>query len=313
MLGNPVKLHALHDVHQRNDRTSGPGPARTPGAVDVAFVIFGRLVQKHVRKFGNINTARGHVCSYQVLQFALTYFFKHCFAPRLRQVCGKLISIVAKALQHSGYIVNIGLGIAKNHGRRWIFRFKQTHQRAVFIHRLHFAEEMLHFGHMHFFLRKRKHGRLGHKFPGKLEHMRGIGGRKKAGMDAPPGQVALYFLHIGIKTDGKHAIGLVKDQLAQVGEIQRAAQQMVEHAARRAHNELCAVAQGVHLFFVAHAAVNGHGNNARSFKKNGGLALYLHGQFPRGRQHKRLGRLEFGRKPGQHGQQVAARFAAARA
>ena len=143
--------------------------------------------------------------------------------------------------------------------------------------------------------------------------MRRIGGREQAGVDAPPGQIALYLLHVGVKTDGKHAVGLVKDQFAQVAEVQGATQQVVQHTARGTHNKLRTVAQGVHLLFVTHAAVNGHGNNARALKQHGGLTFHLHGQFPRGGQHKRLGSLEVGRKPGQHGQQVAARFTAARA
>ena len=143
--------------------------------------------------------------------------------------------------------------------------------------------------------------------------MRGICGREQAGMDAPPGQVALYFLHVGVKADGKHAVGLVKDQLSQVAEVKGAAQQMVEHTARRSNNKLRAVAQGIHLFFVTHAAVNGHGHNAGSLKQHGCFALHLHGQFPCGSQHKGLRRLELSGKPGQHGQQIAARLAAARA
>ena len=311
VLGDAVKFHALHDVHQGNNRACGSGAARAACAMDVAFVIFGRLVQEHVRQFGNINAARGNVSGHKILQLALTDLFQHGLAPGLGKVGGKLVGAVAKALQDPRHIVDVGLGIAKNDGRSGIFRLQQPHQGAVFIHGLHFAEEVLHLGHVHFFLRKGKHGRRRHELPGQLEHVRRIRGRKQAGMDGPAGQIALYLLHVRVKADGEHAVGLVKNQFAQVLEVKGAAQQMVQHAAGGAHDELGPVAQGIHLFFVAHAAVNGDSDNARARKQCGGLALDLHGQFPRGGQHKGLRRLEVGGQPGQHGQKIATGLAAA--
>ena len=127
------------------------------------------------------------------------------------------------------------------------------------------------------------------------------------------GQIALHFLHVRVKTDGQHAVGLVKDQHTQVLEVQRAAQQVVQHAARRAHNDLSPLAQGVHLFFVAHAAVHGHGPDAGIRENHGGLAFHLHGQLTRGSEHQGLRGLEFRIQAGQHGQQIAAGLAAARA
>ena len=132
-------------------------------------------------------------------------------------------------------------------------------------------------------------------------------------MDALFGQIALHFLHVRVKTDGQHAVGLVKDQHTQVLEVQRAAQQVVQHAARRAHNDLGPLAQGVHLFFVAHAAVHGHGPDAGIRENHGGLAFHLHGQLTRGSEHQGLRGLEFRIQAGQHGQQIAAGLAAARA
>ena len=67
VLGYAVKLHTLHHVHQRNDRTGSASAARASSTVDVAFVIFWRLVQKNVRKLRNINAARSHICSHKVL------------------------------------------------------------------------------------------------------------------------------------------------------------------------------------------------------------------------------------------------------
>ena len=311
VLGDAVKLHALHDVHQRNYRTRSARAPRTPCAVDITFVIFGRLVQKDVRKLGNINAPSRHVCSHKILQLALTYFFQHGLAPRLRKVGGELVGAVAKTLQYARHVVHVRLGIAKNDGGGGVFGLQQAHKRPVLVHGLHLAKEVLHFGYVHFFLREGKHGGLGHKLAGQPEHMGRIRGRKKAGMDALLRQVPLDFLHVGVKPDRKHAISLVKDQLAQIAQIQGAAQQMVKHSAGRAHDNLCAVAQGVHLLFITHAAVNGDGTDAGFGKNYCGLALNLNGELSGGGQHQGLWRLEVGGEVGKHGQKVAARFAAA--
>ena len=114
MLGDAVQLHALHNVHQRDDRARRARTAGAPGAVDVAFMVFGRLKKKNVRKLGDVDAARGYVCGHQVLQATLADFFQHFFAPCLGKVGRKLVGIVAKALQHAGHIVHVGLGIAKN-------------------------------------------------------------------------------------------------------------------------------------------------------------------------------------------------------
>lgn len=166
---------------------------------------------------------------------------------------------------------------------------------------------------MDLFLGQGKQGRFRHELGGQLEHVRRIRGGKQAGVDALFGQIALHFLHVRVKTDGQHAVGLVKDQHTQVLEVQRAAQQVVQHAARRAHNDLGPLAQGVHLFFVAHATVHGHGPDAGIRENHGGLAFHLHGQLTRGSEHQGLRGLEFRIQAGQHGQQIAAGLAAARA
>ena len=86
---------------------------------------------------------------------------------------------------------------------------------------------------------------------------------------------------------------------------------MVKNAPGRAHDNLRAIAQSVHLLFITHAAINGDGADAGFGKNQRGLALNLHGQLARGGQHQSLGSLERGRNVRQHRQQIAARFAAA--
>ena len=124
-------------------------------------------------------------------------------------------------------------------------------------------------------------------------------------------QVALHFLHVGVEADGQHAVGFVEDQGVQIVQRKGAAQQMVQHAAGRAHHQLGPVTQGVHLLLVAHAAIDGHGTDARAFEQGARLVLHLHGQLAGGHQDQGLGGVQFGIQTRHQGQQVAAGLAAA--
>lgn len=86
---------------------------------------------------------------------------------------------------------------------------------------------------------------------------------------------------------------------------------MVQHAAGRAHHQLGPVTQGVHLLFVAHAAINGHGTDARAFEQGTRLVLHLHGQLAGGHQDQGLGGVQSGIQTRHQGQQVTAGLAAA--
>ena len=69
---------------------------------------------------------------------------------------------------------------------------------------------------------------------------------------------------------------------------------MVQHTAGRAHHQLGPVTQGVHLLFVAHAAIDGHGTDARAFEQGARLVLHLHGQLAGGHQDQGLGGVQLG-------------------
>ena len=312
MPGDALKLHALHDVHQRDDRPGRTRAAGAPGAVDIAFMVFRRLVEEHVGKGRDVDAARGNVRGNEILERALAHLFQHGLAPALGEVGRKAVRAVAEALEHARHIVDVGLGIAENDGRGRVFRLQQAHEGAVLVHGLDFAEEVLHLGHMDFPAGEGEHVRLGHEFRREPQHMGRIGGREKAGM-APVGQVALDLLHVGIKADGEHAVRLVENEEAHLTEIKGVPEQVVEHAPRRAHDDLDPGAQGVHLFLVAHAAIDGADIDAGAREKGGRLAFHLKGKLARGHQHQSLRRPEFRGQGGEHGQQVAARLAAARA
>ena len=170
---------------------------------------------------------------------------------------------------------------------------------------------MIHQGDVHLVVRQGQQLGLVHEFGGETQHMHGESGGKHVGGHAALRQIAAYFLHVRIKADGQHAVGLVKDQAAQMFQTQGAAQQMVQHPARRADNHLSAAAQGFQLRAVAHPAVQGGGVHGRAFKQDFGLMGHLQGQFAGGHQNEGLGRVGLAVHGLQQGQQKCPGFAAA--
>ncbi len=168
---------------------------------------------------------------------------------------------------------------------------------------------MLDLGGVDLLLGKGEHGRSGHELGCQVEHVRGEGRRQKARIDALLGQVALDFLHVRIEADGEHAVGLVKDQGAQRVQGERSSEQMVQHAARRADDELGAFLQLLQLLLVAHAAVEGCRGDACAGKEDFRLLRHLGGKLSGGHQHQCLHHLFVRTQGGHQRQQVGAGLA----
>ena len=97
--------------------------------------------------------------------------------------------------------------------------------------------------------------------------MRRVGGREEIRMDAVIRKILLDLFHIGVETDGEHAVSFVKDEDADAGKIKRVAQNMIQNTSRRADDELGAPFESVELFLVAYAAIQRDTGDAGSFKK----------------------------------------------
>ena len=261
---------------------------------------------------GNVYAAGGHVGGHEQTHLALAQAVQHVFALVLRKVGGKLVGVVAEALEHGGDVVHVGLGVAEDDGRGGILGFHEAHESAVLVHASAFHEEMLNGGHVHVPLREAEHLGLAQEFSGEVQDVLGIGGGKERGKHGMRGQIALNLLHVGVEADGEHSVRLVEDKDAQGVEGKSAAQKMVEHAAGRAHDDLHALAQGLELTAVAHAAVKGGHGKARAFKKKMRLVLHLAGELARGGKNEGL-RLFFRRIEQRKKRQQIRGLAAARA
>ena len=143
--------------------------------------------------------------------------------------------------------------------------------------------------------------------------MGGKGGREHADLHTPGGQIALDGPHVRIKAHGQHAVGLVKDQDLQILERQVALEQVVQDAPRRAHHQVSSLAKGLELGAIGHAAVDGGRAHSRRARQNLGLPGHLPGELARGHQDQGLAGSPRGVDALQHGQEIGAGLAAARA
>ena len=265
-----------------------------------------------MRERGDVDAASRHIRSHEQAHLAFAQAGKHVFALALRKVGGKLIGIVAEALEHGRDVMHVGLGVAENDGRRGVLGLHQANEGAVLVHAAAFHEKMLDGGHVYLPLRKAEHLRIAQEFPGEVEYVLGIGGRKKRGKQRTPRQIALDLLHVRVEADGEHAVSFVEDESLERVQREGAADEMVEHAARRTHDELNAGAQSFELAAIAHAAVQRSHGKAGAFEKHAGFVFHLTGEFAGGGKDEGLRGAFLRIEQGKQGEQVRAGFAAAR-
>ena len=98
-----------------------------------------------------------------------------------------------------------------------------------------------------------------------------------------------YRLNIIAEAHVQHLVGLVQHSIADCGKVDRAAVDVVDNAAGRAHDYVRALAQEAQLGFNRLAAVYRQYAQPRHVLGHAGkLARHLQRQFARGAQHQRL-------------------------
>ncbi|RNA26300.1 ATP-dependent RNA helicase [Brachionus plicatilis] len=150
-------------------------------------------------------------------------------------------------------------------------------------------------------------------------HFFGKGGAEHDRLPVGP-HVLQYFVDLGLEAHVEHAVRLVQDHVgdpSQVGDASVVGGEHVDHAARRAHNDLGAALQLGYLLGYARAAVHSDHVEAEVARKLATLLGYLHGELAGRRHHHGYGAvvdLEWRliEHVSEHGQQEGKRFAAAR-
>ena len=103
------------------------------------------------------------------------------------------------------------------------------------------------------------------------------------------GRVLEDALHVLLEAHVEHLVRLVEHEELQVGDVQRALLQVVDHTTRRTHDDLGAPAQAGKLDAVGLAAVDGQDVHAAQVVGEGLEGVrHLQRQLARRRQHERL-------------------------
>ena len=116
MLCNALQLQTFHHINNGYDGSGGPGSPGPTGAMDIGLLVLGRLIQKNMRKFGNINASSRDISGHKKTYSSLSQSAEHFLSLGLRQVGGKLVRIISESLKHARHIMDIGFCVAENNG-----------------------------------------------------------------------------------------------------------------------------------------------------------------------------------------------------
>ena len=97
------------------------------------------------------------------------------------------------------------------------------------------------------------------------------------------------FFDVGPEADVEHAVGFVEHDDFELVELQRAAADVVEHAARRADDDVGAAFELVDLAADRLAAVERHAGHPPAVGELFEFVAHLHGELARRHQHRARG------------------------
>ena len=308
--GDLLQLDFFQGSDQGKGHPAGPGPSGAPDPMDVNLRVLRRLVLNDMGQFLDIDAPGRHIGSHHEPQRPFPNPGHHLFPRPLGQVGTQLIGIVAETLKDHRQIMHGAFGVAEDNGRNRVFNLDDPDQAPVLFHSRGHIIEMVGPGHMDLVPAQAEELGLMEKLAGQTEHKAREGGRKHVAVDPMGGQVFLDLLHVRVKTHGKEAVGLIKDQDLQMFQRKGALEQMIQYPARRADHQLDPLLEGLQLRPVTHTAINGDGTHAHHAAQDLGLPGHLVGQFPGGDQHQGLADGLLRVDPVQDGQEISAGLAA---
>ena len=291
-----VLANQLLDVLQKRQflpvhkRPSHPAVSRASGPTNAVHVRFGdvrNLKIDHVRKLVDVDAACGNVRGYQHPGGAVLEIAQGILAGRLALVavdglCGN--TVFDQIFDH---LVRAVLGAGEDQDRRHLrgHVVQQVAQQKALAFLVHLVD-----GLGNFFGRG---GHGGHGYPnrpvqqhvGQLNHFRGHGRREKHRL-AFGGQFGNDLLDVVDKAHVQHAVCLVQHKVREVAQVHVALAHKVQQAAGGGGHQIRALAQGIDLGLLAHAAKNNGVPQLEVAPVGGNTLVNLQGQLPGGRQNK---------------------------
>ncbi len=137
-------------------------------------------------------------------------------------------------------------------------------------------------------------------------------GRREEQHAPPVGRMRHDLLDIVDKSHVQHLVGLVENEVADAGEVECPAPDMVEYASRGPHHDVGPLREPPELFTHGGTAVDGCDGESFLPVIGDQLLGHLQGEFPRGNQHDGLHSAGSAHEVLQNGQSVCGRLARSR-
>ena len=235
----------------------------------------------------DVQAARGHVRGHQVAQLALLELAQDAGARGLGEIAVEEGRGQAGDGQLLGDLLGLGLGLGEDQGGAGLVLQQQVHEGAhvLVIGRQHGGVGDVGVDGMLTGLGQGDLDRILQEPLRQLGDGGGQGGREQVGLGAR-GDLGEDGFHILEEAHVQHLVALVEDDHAHLAQIQGAALQVVHDAARRAHDDLGALLQGLELGRVGHATHQG--GDGELGHESVQLGAHLLGQLPRRSQDQGL-------------------------
>ncbi|OIQ69459.1 hypothetical protein GALL_489410 [mine drainage metagenome] len=279
---------ALARGDEQDGVAAASGPAGAADAVDIAFGVGRNVVVHHVADAFHVQAACGHVGGHQDVELPVLEALHHPLAQRLRHIAVERGDGEAAGGQLFRQLFRGLLGAGENDHALEGLDFQDAGERIEFVQAAHRPIALAHIGRRggacldgDFF----RAAQIGlRNAPDDRRH----GGREQRDLAFGRGLFQDGF-DIVDKSHAQHFVGFVQHQVRQLVELERAALQMVDDAARCAHHHVHAAPECVELRHIALAAVDRqHMQSGQMGGVTGEGLGDLNGEFARGREHQRL-------------------------
>ena len=303
-----AELAHLRRGDEGDGRPLVAGAARAADTVDVAFGILGQGVVDDVGEVADVDAACGHVGGHQNVDLPVAELAQDLFALGLRNVAVESLHGIAALQQAVDQFVRAHLRAAEDDAIE-VGRDVDDAGQGI---------ELVAFAHLEVDLVGEVGGQLGRLGPhhfdvahvGVRQIHDPLGHRGREEQHAPLlGRMAHDLLDILDEAHVEHFVRLVQHEEADGGEIERAAPDVVEHAAGSADHHVGPLGQAPQLFADRGAAVDGRYGEFLFVVVGDQLLGDLQGQFARGHQHDGLYAACAARELLQNRQSVGGRFA----
>ena len=281
----------LRDDHRRYPLASGPPGA--PGPVQQTFGVCRQIGMNNKAEVWQVNTPRGHIRRDADTRAPVAHRLQRVGPFGLGQLTGQANHRKPAIGQARGQVIDRRTGVGKDNRAGGIMEPQQV-ENGVFLILLRHADRLICDVGMLFGLAT---GIDPLGVPLKLlckfgDHRRHRG--RKHQRAAFCGRLVQHEFQVFAKAEIQHFVGLIQNDGAQSGHIQRPAHDVVAQSARRANNDMSTARQCPPLVPHVHTADTGRNQRAGLGIKPAQLAHDLKGQFAGWRHDQRQWRLGAG-------------------